>query len=58
MSKNVLFIMSDQHQQRAAGCYGHDFVKTPNIDALAASGTRFSTAYSSSPVCVLSLIHI
>ena len=52
MSKNVLFIMSDQHQQRAAGCYGHDFVKTPNIDALAACGTRFSTAYSSSPVCV------
>lgn len=52
MAKNVLFIMSDQHQQKATGCYGHDFVKTPNIDALAARGTRFSTAYSSSPVCV------
>lgn len=51
MAKNVLFIMSDQHQQKATGCYWHDFVKTPNIDKLAARGTRFSAAYSSSPVC-------
>ena len=49
---NVLFIMSDQHQQKAAGCYGHPFVKTPNMDALAARGTRFSTAYTNSPICV------
>lgn len=52
MTKNVLFIMSDEHQQRAAGCYGHSFVKTPTIDALAKSGTRFTNAYSNSPICV------
>jgi choline-sulfatase len=52
MASNVLFIMSDQHQRMAAGCYGHPFVKTPNIDALAARGTRFTAGYSSSPVCV------
>ncbi|HAA91048.1 MAG: sulfatase [Rhodospirillaceae bacterium] len=52
MAKNVLFIISDQHQQKALGCYGHDFVKTPNMDKLAQRGTRFSAAYTSSPVCV------
>ncbi len=52
MAKNVLFIISDQHQKKALGCYGHDFVKTPNIDKLAKRGTRFSAAYTSSPVCV------
>lgn len=52
MVKNVLFIMSDEHQQRAAGCYGHPFVKTPTIDALAESGTRFTNAYTNSPICV------
>jgi len=49
---NVLFIMSDQHQQRITGCYGHDFVQTPNLDRLAARGTRFQTAYTNSPICV------
>ena len=49
---NVLFIMSDQHQQKVMGCYGHDFIATPNIDALAARGTRFTTAYTNSAICV------
>ena len=51
-ARNVLFIMSDQHQQKVAGCYGHDFINTPNIDALAARGTRFTTAYTNSAICV------
>lgn len=49
---NVLFIMSDQHQQKVTGCYGHEFIKTPNMDALAARGTRFTTAYTNSAICV------
>ena len=52
MAKNVLFIMSDEHQQKAASCYGHPFVKTPAIDKLAAGGTRFTNAYTNSPICV------
>jgi choline-sulfatase len=50
--KNMLVIMSDEHQARAAGCYGHPFVQTPNIDRLAGEGTRFEAAYSASPICV------
>lgn len=49
---NLLVIMSDEHQARLSGCYGHDIVRTPNIDALAARGTRFTTAYTNSPVCI------
>ncbi len=49
---NLLFLCSDQHQAAAAGCYGHDQVKTPHIDEIAADGVRFSRAYCQSPVCV------
>lgn len=34
------------------GCAGHPLVKTPNLDSLAARGTRFTNAYTSSPMCV------
>ncbi|MCL4151032.1 UNVERIFIED_CONTAM: hypothetical protein GTU68_037047, partial [Idotea baltica] len=44
--------MSDEHQARAMGCAGHPFVKTPNLDALAAKGIRFTDAYTPSPICV------
>ncbi|MEM7377240.1 MAG: sulfatase-like hydrolase/transferase, partial [Pseudomonadota bacterium] len=33
-------------------CYGHPVVKTPNIDALAASGTRFDEFHVATPVCM------
>ena len=49
---NLLVIMSDKHQARAMGCAGHPFVKTPNLDALAARGIRFTNAYTPSPICV------
>jgi arylsulfatase A-like enzyme len=44
--------MSDQHQTRAAGCYGNGEVRTPNIDTIAAAGTRFDRTYCQAPVCV------
>lgn len=49
---NLLVIMSDEHQARAMGCAGHPFVQTPHLDALAARGTRFTNAYTPSPICV------
>ena len=51
-SKNLLIIMSDQHNRRMLGCYGHDIVRTPNLDRLAAGGTLFTDAYTPCPVCV------
>lgn len=49
---NLLIIMDDEHSANALGCYGHPIVKTPNLDRLAARGTRFQSAYTNSPICV------
>ena len=49
--RNVLFIMCDQLRFDYLSCAGHPFLKTPNIDALAARGVRFTRAYVQSPVC-------
>lgn len=48
---NLLIIMADELSVRTLGCYGHPMVKTPNIDRLAASGVRFTGAYTNSPIC-------
>ena len=50
--KNILIIISDEHRRDAMGCMGHPIVKTPHLDALAASGTLFTRAYTASPMCV------
>jgi len=49
---NVLFVLSDEHSRRVVGCYGHEMIRTPHLDALAARGVRFSDAYTNSPICV------
>jgi choline-sulfatase len=49
---NLLFILSDEHNPKALGCAGHPCVTTPNLDALAARGTRFTAASTPSPICV------
>ncbi len=49
--KNVLFIMCDQLRADYLGCYGHPTIKTPNIDALAAQGVKFTRAYCAAPTC-------
>ena len=49
---NLLVIVSDEHQARAMGCAGHPFVQTPQLDRLAARGTRFTNAYTPCPICV------
>ena len=46
---NLLFILSDEHQRDIAGCYGDRIAITPNIDALAARGARFTNAYTPCP---------
>ena len=43
---NLLYIMSDEHNPQMLGCYGHDQVKTPNLDRLAAGGVRFELCTS------------
>ncbi|TVY07851.1 sulfatase-like hydrolase/transferase [Paenibacillus cremeus] len=57
MSKpNIVVICSDQHHPLITGYRGHPYIKTPNLDQLAAEGTYFSNAYSNCPVCTPSRI--
>lgn len=49
---NLLVILSDQLRRCALGAYGDPNVHTPNIDALAERGARFTNASSTYPVCV------
>ena len=49
---NLVVIMSDEHHPRLMGNAGHAMVQTPNLDRLAAKGTRFDAAYCNSPICV------
>ena len=48
---NVLFIISDDLTANALSCYGNTVCKTPNIDALADRGTRFTRAYCQGTYC-------
>ena len=43
---NILFIMVDDLGKEWVGCYGAEGIDTPNLDALAAGGIRFTNAYS------------
>ena len=48
---NLLFLMTDQHHAAAMGCAGSSVVKTPNLDRLAAGGTRFVNSFCVVPYC-------
>jgi len=48
---NVVFILADDLGYGDLGCYGHPYAKTPNIDGLAKSGTRFTRFYATGVTC-------
>ena len=48
---NIVLILTDDQGPWAMGCAGNHEIQTPNIDALAASGMRFSSFFCTSPVC-------
>ena len=49
----ILFICSDELNRDYLGCSGNEVIQTPNLDALARRGTRFTAAYTPSPICGL-----
>ena len=48
---NVLFIISDDLTATALSCYGNKVCSTPNIDAIAAKGIRYTRAYCQGTYC-------
>jgi arylsulfatase A-like enzyme len=49
---NVLFIITDQQRVDHAAFMGNEVVRTPNLDAIAARGTVFDSAWVANPVCM------
>ncbi len=49
---NYLFFITDQQRSDWLGCYDHPVLRTPNIDRIAAEGTRFDDFHVASPVCM------
>ena len=55
---NIVFILADDMGYADVSCYGRRDLLTPNIDRIAAQGTRFTQAYANSPVCTASRVAI
>jgi len=49
---NSIILMSDEHNPFYSSVYGHSFVRTPNMERLAAEGTVYVNAYCPSPLCM------
>ena len=47
---NIVFILADDLGYGDLACYGNDYIKTPVIDRLSATGTSFTQAYAGSGI--------
>jgi arylsulfatase A-like enzyme len=50
-SPHIIFVMADDMGWGQTGYRNHPVLKTPNLDAMAASGLRFERFYAGCPVC-------
>jgi len=48
---NIIYLVADDLGYGEIGSYGQQIIQTPNMDALAANGMKFTQHYSGSPVC-------
>ena len=48
---NIVLFLTDDHGAWANACYGNADLHTPTLDALAESGSRFTHAWTPTPVC-------
>ena len=48
---NIVFVLLDDAGYGDLGCYGQELIRTPNIDRVAAEGTRFTDCYAGGVVC-------
>lgn len=48
---NIIYIMSDDHDDDAISAYNKQFIQTPNIDRLAKEGMKFTKAFVGNSIC-------
>jgi arylsulfatase A-like enzyme len=51
---NILLLVTDDQRAESLGCAGNRIIKTPNIDALAQRGVRFSNSFATTAICMSS----
>ncbi len=51
---NIIFIVTDDQRWSALGVAGNTIIQTPEMDALANSGTYFKNAFATTPICAAS----
>lgn len=49
--QDIVIVLCDDLGYGDLGCFGHPVIKTPNLDAFARQGLRFTDAYAAAPVC-------
>ena len=53
---NIIFFLTDDQRNDMLGCAGHDIIKTPTIDKLAAQGVSFRNSFIQTPICSASRV--
>ncbi|QDT10449.1 sulfatase [Planctomycetes bacterium K23_9] len=48
---NIILLLADDLGWTGLGCFGSDLYETPNLDAMAQRGVKFTNAYSACTVC-------
>jgi len=48
---NIVVVLCDDLGYGDLGCYGHPYIKTPNLDQFAQEGQKFTDCYAAAPVC-------
>src|SRR5690554_5390536 len=48
---NIIYIYADDMGVGDVGCYGQQYIETPNIDRMAEEGIRFTQHYTGAPIC-------
>lgn len=48
---NIIFILSDDHTNKAIGAYGNELARTPNIDRIAKEGAIFTNFFVTNSIC-------
>ena len=48
---NILFIMSDDHAQRAISAYTDELINTPGLDRIANEGMLFRNSFVTNSIC-------
>ena len=50
--KNLLILMCDQLRKDYLGCYGNEYVRTPNLDEIARDSVIFDHCFVNNPICM------